>query len=110
MPTAGAVRAVRPCSGRPEMRNVRGMSTNLPWPVDEDGPNLVCVLRLPAGCTAFVVVDDVTLGPAIGGVRMGSAVTPAEVVRLARAMTLKNAAARLPHGGGKSGILTPGDL
>ena len=31
-------------------------------------------------------------------------VTPDEVFRLARAMTLKNAAAGLPHGGGKAGI------
>ncbi len=41
---------------------------------------------------------------------MGPGVTAAEVARLARAMTLKNAAALLPHGGGKAGIRTPGDL
>ena len=33
-----------------------------------------------------------------------------EVARLARAMTLKNAAAGLPHGGGKSGIVSPHDI
>jgi glutamate dehydrogenase/leucine dehydrogenase len=35
---------------------------------------------------------------------MASDVTVEEVARLARAMTLKNAAAGLPHGGGKGGI------
>jgi glutamate dehydrogenase/leucine dehydrogenase len=36
---------------------------------------------------------------------MAPDVTVEEVVRLARAMTFKNAAAGLPHGGGKAGIL-----
>lgn len=85
-------------------------SFTLPWSVDDDGPRSVTVLRLPAGCVGIVVVDDVSLGPAIGGVRLGANVTPAEVARLARAMTLKNAAAGLPHGGGKAGIRTPGAL
>jgi glutamate dehydrogenase (NAD(P)+) len=84
--------------------------TTFEWAVDEHGPRLVVVLRLPADCTGYVVVDDVSLGPAIGGVRLGPSVTAAEVARLARAMTLKNAAALLPHGGGKAGIRTPGDL
>ena len=71
---------------------------------------MVAVLRLPVGCMGYVVVDDVSLGPAIGGVRMAPSVTVAEVARLARAMTLKNAAALLPHGGGKAGIRTPDGL
>jgi glutamate dehydrogenase/leucine dehydrogenase len=41
---------------------------------------------------------------------MASDVTLTEVVRLARAMTLKNAAAGLPHGGGKAGILASPSL
>ena len=57
-----------------------------------------------------MVVDDTTLGPAIGGLRVGPTVTADEVARLARAMTLKNAAAGLPHGGGKAGIRTAGPL
>lgn len=77
------------------------------WPVDGHDPYSVHVFRLPVGCRGFVVVDDVTLGPAIGGVRMNFDVTVGEVARLARAMTLKNAAAGLPHGGGKAGIHTP---
>jgi glutamate dehydrogenase (NAD(P)+) len=38
----------------------------------------------------------------VGGVRMAVDVTTEECARLARAMTLKNAAADLPHGGGKA--------
>jgi glutamate dehydrogenase (NAD(P)+) len=41
---------------------------------------------------------------AVGGVRMAPDVSAEECFRLARAMTLKNAAAGLPHGGGKSVI------
>jgi glutamate dehydrogenase/leucine dehydrogenase len=73
---------------------------------DRLGPDKVVLLREPrAGLEAVVVVDNVACGPAIGGVRMAPDVTVDEVRRLARAMTLKNAAAGLPHGGGKSGIL-----
>ncbi len=77
------------------------------WPADELGPQSVTILQLPGGARAIVAVDNVTLGPAIGGVRMRSEVTPGEVVRLARAMTLKNAAVGLPHGGAKAGIAAP---
>lgn len=72
---------------------------------DDLGPVRVDLLRDPvAGLEAIVVVDNVALGPAIGGVRMAPDVTIEEVAGLARAMTLKNAAAGLPHGGGKAGI------
>lgn len=73
---------------------------------DELGPAKILILREPrVGLEAVVVVDNVACGPAIGGVRMAPDVTLEEVCRLARAMTFKNAAAGLPHGGGKSGIL-----
>ncbi len=80
------------------------------WAADELGPAKVISLQLTAGVDAIVVVDNVALGPAIGGVRMRPDVTPAEVARLARAMTVKNAAAGLPHGGGKAGIVAPPGL
>lgn len=51
---------------------------------------------------AVLVIDNIACGPAIGGVRMAPDVSTVEAIRLARAMTLKNAAAGLPHGGGKS--------
>ena len=47
------------------------------------------------------MVDNVAKGPSIGGIRMAPDVTTQECMRLARAMTFKNAAAGLPHGGGK---------
>jgi glutamate dehydrogenase (NAD(P)+) len=53
---------------------------------------------------AIVVVDNTAAGPSIGGTRMAPDVSAAECFRLARAMTFKNAAAGLPHGGGKSVI------
>ena len=81
--------------------------THVSWAVDELGPALVAFLRPCAGIEAVVVVDNVALGPAIGGVRMRPDITPGEVARLARAMTVKNALSGLPHGGGKAGIAAP---
>lgn len=73
---------------------------------DELGPVKVVHIYEPrSDLKAIVVVDNVAAGPAIGGVRMAVDVTAMEVFRLARAMTQKNAAAGLAHGGGKSGIL-----
>lgn len=54
---------------------------------------------------AVVVIDNVALGPAIGGVRVSPRVSTSEVWRLARTMTLKNSIAGLPHGGAKAGII-----
>jgi len=74
--------------------------------IDEIGPlKTVLIHERDTGLDAFVVVDNVACGPAIGGVRMATDITVAEVARLARAMTFKNAAAGLPHGGGKAGIV-----
>lgn len=72
---------------------------------DEFGPARVILVHEPAlGLQGALVVDNVACGTAIGGLRMAPDVTVAECARLARAMTLKNAAAGLPHGGGKSVI------
>jgi glutamate dehydrogenase (NAD(P)+) len=72
---------------------------------DEFGPAEVLHIHVPApGLRAILVVDNVAAGPAIGGVRMAEDVSLEECFRLARAMTLKNAAAGLPHGGGKAVI------
>lgn len=73
---------------------------------DELGPEKVLLLRQPqVGLAVIVVVDNTACGPAIGGVRMAPDIGVEEVFRLARAMTFKNAAAGLPHGGGKAGII-----
>jgi glutamate dehydrogenase (NAD(P)+) len=72
---------------------------------DEIGPKKIVAIHDPScDLKAIVVVDNVGAGPSIGGTRMASDVTLAECFRLARAMTLKNAAAGLAHGGGKSVI------
>ena len=72
---------------------------------DHLGPGSIYHLYEPAiGLKAIVVVDNVAAGPAIGGCRMAPDVSLEECFRLARGMTLKNAAAGLPHGGGKSVI------
>jgi glutamate dehydrogenase/leucine dehydrogenase len=73
---------------------------------DELGPHKVVHIYEPSvGLRGIVVVDNVACGPSVGGVRMAPAVTAEEVFRLARVMTLKNAGAGLPHGGGKAGII-----
>lgn len=69
---------------------------------DELGPfKIIHVYEPSVGLKAVLVVDNVARGPAIGGVRMAPDVSTEECFRLARAMTLKNAAADLPYGGGK---------
>ncbi|HVP30972.1 MAG TPA: Glu/Leu/Phe/Val dehydrogenase [Myxococcota bacterium] len=70
---------------------------------DELGPAKIVHVHEPSiGLRGTLVVDNVATGPSIGGLRMAPDVTTEECVRLARAMTLKNAAAGLAHGGGKS--------
>ena len=73
--------------------------------IDDWGPEKVIHLHdATTGLRAILVIDNVSAGPAIGGCRMAEDVSLDECFRLARAMTLKNAAAALPHGGAKSVI------
>lgn len=72
---------------------------------DALGPiKIVHVYDPKGGLKAIVVIDNIARGPSIGGIRMAPDVSAAEAFRLARAMTMKNSAANLPHGGGKSVI------
>ena len=72
---------------------------------DELGPvKIVHIYEPRCGLKAVVAIDNIACGPSIGGIRMAPDVSATEAFRLARAMTLKNAAAGLPHGGGKSVI------
>lgn len=72
---------------------------------DELGPKTITHIHEPKlGLKAILVVDNVASGPSIGGVRLAPDVSLDECARLARAMTYKNAAAGLPHGGGKAVI------
>ncbi len=73
---------------------------------DEFGPTKVIHVYEPSvQLRGVLVIDNVAAGPSIGGVRMAADVTVEECFRLARAMTMKNAAAELPHGGGKAVIV-----
>ena len=72
---------------------------------DDLGPSKIVHIYDPKhGLKAVVAIDNVARGPSIGGIRMAPDVSAEEAFRLARAMTLKNSAANLPHGGGKSVI------
>ena len=77
--------------------------------VDNLGPRLVVAMwdvAAPQEIGGYLVVDNLAMGqPSMGGIRMLPDVSPATVHNLARGMTLKNAAADLPYGGGKSGIV-----
>jgi glutamate dehydrogenase (NAD(P)+) len=70
---------------------------------DDLGPLKVIHVHEPGiGLKGALVVDNVARGPSVGGVRMAADVSTEECARLARAMTFKNAAADLQHGGGKA--------
>lgn len=59
----------------------------------------------------YLVVDNLAMGrPSMGGIRMLPDLTPSTIHNLARGMTLKNAAANLPFGGGKAGIIADPNL
>ncbi len=66
--------------------------------------NIVHIHEPSVHLQAIVVIDNVACGPSIGGVRMAPDVSVDEAYRLARAMTMKNSAAGLTHGGGKAVI------
>ena len=70
---------------------------------------LVLCSEPSVGLRAFIAIHDTTLGPAVGGVRIWPHRTEEEaimdVLRLARGMTYKSAAAELPFGGGKALIM-----
>ena len=82
--------------------------------IDRLGPRLVsCMWNEESSVEigGFLVVDNLAMGqPSMGGTRMLPDITPDIIHNLARGMTLKNAAADLPFGGGKSGIVRPDNL
>jgi glutamate dehydrogenase/leucine dehydrogenase/CBS domain-containing protein len=82
--------------------------------VDKLGPRLVACIwdeksELEIG--GYLVVDNLSMGsPSMGGIRRLPDITPLDIHNLARGMTLKNAAASLPYGGGKSGIVAEREI
>ena len=74
--------------------------------MDDIGPRKIIHIYEPRKkVKAITVIDNVAIGPSLGGVRMHPKVTLLEVCKLARTMTYKNAMADIPHGGGKTGII-----
>lgn len=72
---------------------------------DDFGPaRIIHIWRPSLALKAIMVVDNTACGASVGGVRLAPDVSVKECFRLARAMTWKNAAAGLPHGGGKAVI------
>jgi glutamate dehydrogenase (NAD(P)+) len=82
--------------------------------VDHLGPKHVACLwdeASPLEIGGYLVVDNLAMGrPSMGGIRMLPDLTPGIIHTLARGMTLKNAAANLPYGGGKAGIIADPQL
>lgn len=82
--------------------------------VDKLGPEkVVCMWDCdsPEEIGGYLVVDNLSMGrPSMGGIRMLPDLKPIDIYNLARGMTLKNAAANLPYGGGKAGIVSERNL
>lgn len=76
-----------------------------------DGEEVLTRHDPSSGATIHVCVHSTVLGPAAGGTRLRVYPVPEDALldglRLARAMTYKNAAAGLPLGGGKAVIAVP---
>ncbi len=73
---------------------------------DEFGPEKIIEVYHPkSGMRGILCLDNLSLGPGKGGIRMTPTVDKEEVFRLARTMTWKNSLAGLPFGGAKSGII-----
>jgi leucine dehydrogenase len=71
-----------------------------------DGEEVVVHYDAPTDAWMFVGVHSTALGPGMGGTRLMTYDSPesglADVLRLSQAMTMKQAAADLPYGGGKA--------
>jgi glutamate dehydrogenase (NAD(P)+) len=74
--------------------------------IDEWGPEKILQVYDPdTDMKGVLVIDNTSTGPGKGGIRFANTVTPTEIFRLARTMTWKCAAAGLPFGGAKGGII-----
>lgn len=95
----------------PRERGGRSDLTRGGVPGDGDHERLVVVRGERSGAAMAVAIHSTRLGPALGGMRLwsyereGDAVH--DVLRLARAMTYKAAAAGLDLGGGKGVVCSP---
>jgi glutamate dehydrogenase (NAD(P)+) len=88
------------------LTSMRASSSSAWEEMDEWGPEKVLQVYDPdTGMKGVLVIDNTSTGPGKGGIRFAQSVTPLEVFRLARTMTWKCAAAGLPFGGAKGGII-----
>ena len=75
----------------------------------DDHEQVIFVTDQASGLRGIIGIHNTTLGPAAGGCRMYpyASIDDAlnDVLRLSRGMTMKNAAADLPLGGGKCVII-----
>ena len=76
-----------------------------------DGEHVVVRFDEPSGAWMMIGVHSTVLGPAMGGTRLKAYRSLDEgfgdVLRLSQAMTMKQAAAELPFGGGKAVLAVP---
>lgn len=87
-----------------------------PWTGFQGHERVLVAEDEATGLRAVVAVHSTALGPALGGTRFlayqqapdPGAAAYADALRLSHAMSLKNALAGLPHGGGKGVILASG--
>ncbi|HCF19448.1 MAG TPA: valine dehydrogenase [Rhodospirillum rubrum] len=75
----------------------------------DDHESVVFARDAASGLRAIIAIHSTALGPAVGGCRMwpyrSEEEALADVLRLSRAMSYKNALAGLDHGGGKAVII-----
>jgi glutamate dehydrogenase (NAD(P)+) len=72
---------------------------------DEIGPEKIICLNNPiVDMKAVIVIDNSFYGTSAGGLRLAPDITVDEMIRLARAMTLKFGSYKIPTGGAKAGI------
>lgn len=82
------------------------MHKTLEFEPDAFGPEKILVVYDPkTRMLGYLVIDNTARGMGKGGVRMAPDLSIKDVMRLARIMTWKNAAADLPFGGAKGGIV-----
>lgn len=76
-----------------------------------DGEEVLVRFDEPTGTWMFIGVHSTVLGPAMGGTRMRTYPAPEDALRdalrLSQAMSMKQAAAGLPYGGGKAVLAVP---
>jgi glutamate dehydrogenase/leucine dehydrogenase len=73
--------------------------------LDEIGPEKIIIIKNPSvGLNSVLVIDNSIYGIPAGGVRLAPDISLDEMIRLARAMSLKFCAYRLKVGGAKAGI------